>query len=542
MRGLAGSVALVRLALRRDRVRLPVWVAGLLALMAVSAATTAGNYPSEGDRLAAARLLARNPALLMLRGPAPDASVGGLVAAETVPILGVLTALMSAFTVIRHTRQNEETGRAELLGSAVVGRYGPLAAALAVAIGACAVLASGLAAMLVARGFGTGGAVATGAAIGAGGIAFAGVAAVTAQVTQSGRGATAAVGAVLALAYLLRGVGDVLGRVGSDGVTVASAWPAWLSPIGWSQRVRPFAENRLPVLGLHAVLFAVLVGVAVVLLTRRDLGQGLLPARPGPASAGLGLRSSLGLAWRLQRGSLLGWALGMAVVGATFGSLGQQVEDLFRESPEFGATIEKLGVPGATPADTFLAAVTTLVGAVTAVYTVQALLHLRAEESGGRLEHLLATSVSRSGWLAGHLVCAVGGTAGLLLLTGSSMGLAYGLATGGTAAGLSSLAGAALAHAPAALVLAGLVLAAFGLIPLRMAAASWAVLAASVLLGPLGEFLDLPQPLRDLSPLTHSPALPAAQFTATPVLALLAAAAAFGAAGLTAFRRRDLAS
>ena len=540
MRELAGSAALIRLALRRDRVRLPVWVAGLVAVMAVSAATTAGNYPGAGDRLAAARLLARNPALLMLRGPAPGASVGGLVAAETVTILGVLTALMSAFTVIRHTRQNEETGRAELLGSAVVGRYAPLAAALAVALGACAALASGLAATLVARGLATGGAVATAAAIGATGVAFAGVAAVAAQVSQSGRGATAAAGAVLALAYLLRGVGDVLGRVNGGGVTVVSAWPAWLSPIGWSQRVRPFAENRLPVLGLHAVLFAVLVGVAVVLLTRRDLGQGLMSARPGPDSAGKDLQGSLGLAWRLQRGSLLGWALGLVVVGATFGSLGDQVEDLLRESPEFGATIEDLAVPGATPVDTFFAAMTTLLGAVAAVYAVQAVLRLRAEESGGRLEHLLAASVSRSGWLAGHLVCAVGGTAGLLLLTGSSMGLTYGLATGATATGLASLTGAALAHAPAALVLAAVVLAAFGLIPLRMAAASWTVLAASVLLGPLGEFLNLPPPLRDLSPLTHSPALPAAPFSATPVLALLAAAAAFGVTGLIAFRRRDL--
>ena len=36
--------------------------------------------------------------------------------------LAILAAVMSALTVVRHTRQNEETGRAELLGAGVVGR------------------------------------------------------------------------------------------------------------------------------------------------------------------------------------------------------------------------------------------------------------------------------------------------------------------------------------------------------------------------------------------------------------------------------------
>ena len=43
---------------------------------------------------------------------------------------------MSIFTVIRRTRADEETGRTELLASAVVGRAAPLAAAVTVAIGA----------------------------------------------------------------------------------------------------------------------------------------------------------------------------------------------------------------------------------------------------------------------------------------------------------------------------------------------------------------------------------------------------------------------
>ena len=40
---------------------------------------------------------------------------------------------MSILLVVRHTRADEETGRAELVGAGVVGRHAPLAAALVVA-------------------------------------------------------------------------------------------------------------------------------------------------------------------------------------------------------------------------------------------------------------------------------------------------------------------------------------------------------------------------------------------------------------------------
>jgi hypothetical protein len=43
----------------------------------------------------------------------------------------------------------------------------------------------------------------------------------------------------------------------------------------------------------------------------RDYGAGLLPDKPGRATASAWLRGPVGLAWRLQRASLLGWAAGI---------------------------------------------------------------------------------------------------------------------------------------------------------------------------------------------------------------------------------------
>ena len=63
--------------------------------------------------------------------------------------------------------------------------------------------------------------------------------------------------------------------------------------------------------------FAAVVGVAAhVVFDHRDYGSGLWAARPGPEHASAWLQSGLGLAWRLQRGSLVSWTIGMFLGGA----------------------------------------------------------------------------------------------------------------------------------------------------------------------------------------------------------------------------------
>ena len=175
-------------------------------------------------------------------------------------LLAVLAALMSALAVVRHTRQNEETGRAELVGAAVVGRHAGLAAALIVTVGANVVLAGSLGLAGIVTGQPAAGSFTAGIAVGAFGIVFAGVAAVTVQLSSTTRGASGLAAAVLGLAFLLSGVGNMLGTVDASGVRVVSAWPAWLSPIGWGQQMRPFGGDHWWPLGLFAVAFVALVG------------------------------------------------------------------------------------------------------------------------------------------------------------------------------------------------------------------------------------------------------------------------------------------
>ena len=56
----------------------------------------------------------------------------------------------------------------------------------------------------------------------------------------------------------------------------------------------------------------------------------------------------------------------------------------------------------------------------------------------------------------------------------------------------------------------------------------------------LGPLFNLPDGVLGLSPFDHVPQLPADDFSAAPLLALSAVAAALTAAGMLGFRRRDL--
>lgn len=533
MTGLTGTGHLVRLALRLDRIKLPVWVLALVAMTASTAAAFEGLYDTVAEREAFAATITANPALSALLGPIFDpTTTGGLTAWRIGAIFGVLGGLMGHQTVMRHTRSEEESGRLELLGAGVVGRHAPLAAALITACGAGLLAGLGCAGTLIGLGQPADGSIAFGAGLTGIVWMFAAVGAAAAQLTTTARAANGIAGGIVGTAFLLRAAGDALREGGS-------AWPSWISPIGWYQQLRAFGDERWWVLGLMLAFTAVLTAAAHAMATRRDIDDGLLPSRPGPAVADDGLRSPLGLAWRLQRGMLLGWAAAIAVWSAVIGSLASGVADLFTDNDQMEQIIELLG--GAENIiDTYLSLVFAIVGLATSVYAMQAALRLRVEETSLRAEPVLATRVRRTAWVASHMTFALVGPAVLLVVSGLAMGLVHGLRTGDVGTQVPRLIGAALVQLPATWVLAGVALALFGLVP-RLTTAVWAVLVAYLLIGQLGPVLQLDQWVLNLSPFTHVPSLPVADLTWVPLLWLTAVAGALTSAGIVGARRRDIA-
>ncbi len=122
MKPFAGTGALLRLAIRRDRIQFPVWLFGISLVLAASAASVVDLYGTPESGVTYARLSVGSVVSRAFNGPTSGPSVGAITMVETFAMLAVLTALMSLFAVVRHTRQNEETGRAEMVGAGVVGR------------------------------------------------------------------------------------------------------------------------------------------------------------------------------------------------------------------------------------------------------------------------------------------------------------------------------------------------------------------------------------------------------------------------------------
>jgi ABC-2 type transport system permease protein len=538
MKNFTGTMRLVRLALRRDRITLPAWIFGMAGFLAATTAMFADNYAKHPQLLELdTRIVVENPGMRVL-GLATGQSVGGYTLHRDALTLAVLAAMMSVLAVVRHTRQAEELGREEMLGAGVVGRHASLAAAVLVALAANVMLAVFLGLGLVVAGQPAAESLAAGSSIALVGVAFTGVAAVTAQLASTTRGATGLAGAALGVSFLLAALGNMLGTVDSADLRVTSAWPAWLSPIGWGQQMRPFADNLCWPLGLAAMVSAALLWLAVTLVGRRDVGRGMWPERRGAAHASPAMTSPAGLVWRLQRGALLGWAIGLLGVGLVFGTLSDQIQGLKGEATDwyatFGGQVDLLGA--------YWASMMQVAGIAVALYVVTVLLRLRHDEAQGTLEPVLGTAVSRLRWLGAYALNALAGAMLLMLVFAVAMGITAGQVLGGTAALLRDLVGAAMVQVPAIGVLGATVIVVITVLPRWSVGLSWALVVYSILVGPMfGPSLGLPTWLLDLSPFTHVPNVPAVALSVGPVVGLGLVCVVLAAAGALFLRRRNLA-
>ncbi|MFG2514696.1 ABC transporter permease [Streptomyces sp. NPDC048584] len=519
-RQLAGTGVLLRFALRRDRVMIPVWV-GVNTLMVLSMPNTLKSlYGTAAERAGLVAQMATNSSLRAMVGPVLGDSLGALTVWRAGVYAGALAAVVGLLVVVRHSRDEEESGRQEMVASGMVGRRASLTAALL-----AAAVANGALALLVAAGLagqGAAGAVAFGLGFAGVGMVFATTAAIVAQLTESARLARGLTAGVLGAAFVLRAAGDAATDDGSSPL-------AWVSPLGWLTNLRAYAGERWWVLGLFAGAALAQGAVAYALAGRRDLGMSFLPSRPGPAAGRL--RSAGALAWRLQRGGVLGWSIGFLLAGLVYGGMADGAAELVGDNESAREVFRRMGGRSGLT-DTFLAAMAGMLGLVAALYIVASVLRLHGEETSGRAEPVLAGAVGRLRWAAGHLAVAFGGAVLLMLLAGVGLALGHGERAG-------AVIGGCLVQVPAVWVTGGIAVLLYGLTP-RAAVGAWAVAGAVLLIGWVGPALDVPRAVLDLSPFGHLPKLPGGEMTWTPVLVLTALAAALVGAGLAGLRRRDM--
>lgn len=500
------------------------WVLGLTAVVLLTTTSITGLYDTP-DKLRSYAETTAGPGMRVLNGAvAGTDTLGGVLVNELGFVVAFAIPLLATALTVRGTRREEEAGRLELLLASRVGRQAPLVAAIGLALAALVGVGVLTALAFLAADADPNGSLVYGAALACLGAVHVGVAAVAAQAFGHGRTVWAASLAVALISYLVRGVG-----------AVDSTWVLWLSPLGWYDEVAAFGETRALPFVLSLVTTTLLLAAALRLSTRRDVGGSLVAARTGPRRASAGLVAPLGLALREHRTVTLGWAVLVAVLMGTYGSLMQTVIDAITGNPDLEVWI---GGDTSSIVEPMAAMFVLLLSMLVGGYVLQSLGSLRSEEISGRLELQLSEARSRTAWLAPHLLVVAGGT----LVVGAAGAIALAVSTAaalGDSSWVPTLLTAAAQHLPVMLLLGGLSLALFGWVP-RWQPAVWAVFAVAAVIGYMGPGLDLPAGLVAWAPFGLVGTVPAEAVDVTGSVVAGVGGLALALLGVVGFRRRDV--
>jgi ABC-2 type transport system permease protein len=535
-----GFGALLRLRARRDAVQITVWTLAMLLLAYGSSVGVTENFGTLQERSSLLSLAVANPVILLFRGLPSGTDEGAFIVFLVLPFLAMMAALMAAFLAVRHTRAEEETGRAELVAATPAGRWVPFAATLVHGVLACAVLGGAGALGLFVSGLAAAGSIVTGAAILLTGLVFLSVGLLAAQLFFSARAANSLTVSLLVATFIVGGVGNALGTADDTLTRMTSSGLAWVSPFVWAENSRPFSDDDLLPLLLAAVFSIVLVAVSLALQAARDVGSGVLAARRARADAPALLSSPVGLVWRLSAGSLIAWALGAAVVGALSTSLASVVQEVASGNPAVEAILDRLAAEGSMDQG-LIVTLFVMVGVLAACFGVQTVQRARQEETHGTAEATLGAPVGRGSWLGAFLVVAV---VGIVVITGAAVGgAAVALAaTGGELSLISDALVVGAGQAIAAAVFTVITAIVFALAPRLTIPLGWAIVLVAACLALFGTIFGLDDDIIALSPFAAIPVPAGDAIDQNGVVWLVVAAIAGGAASIALMRRRELAA
>ncbi|HEX4444783.1 MAG TPA: ABC transporter permease [Galbitalea sp.] len=519
----------LRFLFRRNWVRMLVWVLVLAGLIAIVIVSQRQTFPTQADRTAYAAI-ANTPSVAALTGlPYAAGTLGGILIIKIWMTDAIALAFAVIFLISRNGRAEEESGRTELMRSGALGRHAYtlanwlLVALFTIVVGlACAGAAIG-------EGLPVYGSFVMGASYTGVGLTFLGIAALTGQLSQTSRGANGVATIILAISYLLRAGGDLAAK------HEVAGGASWASPIGWGQAMRSYGSNNWAPFALLVGSGLVLCLVSLRLEATRDLGAGLLPDRAGARTASRLTRTPVGLTLRLQRWSILGWAVGILIGGLFFGNIATAFAKLLHGNTSAISAIlgsQKNVVEGLlgyfTMADALLAA----------AFVLQSIATLRAEEADGGVELQWTGAISRIRWAASRIAVPAVVSLAMLALSGWAEGASYGAAIHDPSQG-GRFTAIAIAYWPTMLLVIGIVVFLSGWLPRVSLTISWVIYGVIVLISMFAELFKLPKWLANNTPFTAVQRLTDGHFSVVPLLVILVIAIVLAVLGLLRLRSRD---
>lgn len=486
-------------------------------------------YRTLTERVSFARSFAGNVGLRLFYGQPHDvASVNGYTAWRVGGTLAVAAAIFGLFAAVRAQRAEEDAGRAELiLAGPVARRTLDLAALAAVAAGTFTLWLAefiGFAAARVPVAGASYLALATVSVI----PVCAGIGAVAGQLAPTRRLALQLGGVVVALLFLLRAVADTTSGVG---------WLRWLTPLGWAELLRPFAQPRPLVLLLPAAATLVLLLIAGRLAAGRDIGTGLIPARDSAEPQVRLLSSPLAQGLRANRGTFVVWTGCIASFGYILGVVSNAVSPA-DVSTNMRKQIAKLGAGSITTPSGYLGFIFLFVVLAISLFACSQITAARQEEVDQQLETLFALPLSRRRWLAGRLTLAIGAATVLALTAGVATWA--GTTSTGSQVSLLHLLEAGANTLPTSILFLGIAGLAYALLPRAAGGLAYAIVAVAFLWQLVGAVLSAPAWLRDATPFAHVALVPAQPFRREAAVIMIAIGVGAALVAVYGFRRRDL--
>ena len=472
-----------RLALSQER----VW---LVALPVVTGLMTALLAPSYGDTYASPEDLARAVASAQVSDTSTFlygglSGTAGVVQVATWELGGLTCLVLSVVVALRSvalTRTEEDLGRAELLRSTGAGSIASLVGQGLVLVLQCLLLGVGAGVGLLAlEEADDTDAAAYGAVLASTLLTVACATLVIAQMIPDATAGRAVALGVVGLMYT------------GNGLSASKDWnwAGWASPFRLRTTVDPGGENSWGPVVIAVTSSIMVLALAGVLTSHRDLGQGLvqLPTRRPPS---LRVGGPLTLAVRLSRNQCLTWAFLVSLVAGVLVSLGADVVDLARQGGISGGFLGSL-LAGDDPGEAFLRYIGQLAGALAAAQGVSLALRYSGDERSGRLEMVVSTGnrplrILLSSWL----VAALG--SGLTLIC-ATVAAGY-VARSELDTDLIDAVRLVAGQWPAALASAAIATALCGAWP-RGRGLAWAPVLVGLGIAQLGGALDLPKRIRD---------------------------------------------
>lgn len=399
-----GTSKLLKLAWRRDRMKIALWILAIFFLTLLMTAANGTLSPEEMKNIGTVAI--ENPGMRLMVAPTNENllhQLGPFILFRMSFLLTLALALLNIHMVIRHTRQNEETGRWELIASTVCGKKAPIASTLLLSIGVNLAVFIALSFSLIINQLDFKSSLLAGLSYGLYGFFFSCLTLLGAQLTSTSKGASGFSTLALGCFFLLNGMGNVF--------SFGEHFLTWLTPIGWVQHIRPFDHNQVAPLFLIIVFSVIFWHVSNEICLRRDVGAGIIPVKMGRENGKSWYLNLGGFALKLQKNFIISWTISIFLFSIIFTAAAQGYGDTLTDSE-----LLKDALQGQE--DSFIYMMIVVFNLLICFFTIPAYFKLRTEEFHGLSENILATPVKRKNYLFSHYMISLMGTIGLTLIFG----------------------------------------------------------------------------------------------------------------------------